>query len=137
MAKPTTSPNSVPKSTATSVSGVDAVEDYLSTLPEPARTTLMTVRERIRAAAPAGASERFGYGVPAFQCGKLLAGYAAGKKFCSYYPMSGRVIHDLQEELQGYETTSGAIHFALDEPLPATLIRKLVKARLTQIQSKK
>jgi uncharacterized protein YdhG (YjbR/CyaY superfamily) len=115
-------------------SGVAAVEQYLAALAEPARTTLITVRERIRASAPPEATEGFGYGVPAFRCEALLAGYAAGKKFCSYYPMSGRVIHDLQEQLKDYTTTSGAIHFPLDKPLSAPLIKKLVHARLKQIR---
>jgi uncharacterized protein YdhG (YjbR/CyaY superfamily) len=118
-------------------SGVAAVEQYLSSLGEPAHTTLITVRERIRAHAPPEATEGFGYGVPAFRCEALLAGYAAGKKFCSYYPMSGRVIHDLKEQLKDYSTTSGAIHFPLDKPLPASLIKKLVQARLEQIRKPK
>jgi uncharacterized protein YdhG (YjbR/CyaY superfamily) len=113
-----------------------AVEQYLASLQEPARSTLITVRERIRACAPPECTEGFGYGVPAFRCEALLAGYAAGKKFCSYYPMSGRVIHDARQDLEGYETTSGSIHFPLDKPLPAALIKKLVQARLKQIRNK-
>jgi uncharacterized protein YdhG (YjbR/CyaY superfamily) len=118
-------------------SGLAAVEAYLASLTEPARSTLITVRNRIRACAPPETTEGFGYGVPAFRYEALLAGYAAGKKFCSYYPMSGRVIHDLKEDLQGYETTAGAIHFPLDKPLPAALVKKLIQARLQQIRKSK
>ena len=114
--------------------GVEAIEAYLAALSEPARTTLLKVREAIRSAAPAEVTEEMGYGVPAFRAKELLAGYAAGKKFCSYYPMSGRVITKLADSLKIYETTSGAIHFGLDKPLPVTLIRKLVKARLAEIE---
>ncbi len=117
--------------------GLVAVDRYLANLAEPVRSTLIAVRERIRACAPPESTEEFGYGVPAFRCGALLAGYAAGKKFCSYYPMSGRVIHDAKEDLKGYETTSGSIHFPLNTPLPAALIRKLVQARLKQIRLEK
>lgn len=112
----------------------EAVERILAAVPEPARTTILTVRERIRAAAPSGATEEMGYGVPAFSAGQLLAGYSAGKKFCSYYPMSGRVIHKLAADLKSYETTSGSIHFPLDKPLSAALIKKLVQARLAEIE---
>jgi uncharacterized protein YdhG (YjbR/CyaY superfamily) len=112
---------------------VDAV---LAAIPEPAHSTLVKLREMIRVAAPANATEEIGYGVPAFRAGELLAGYNAGKKFCSYYPMSGRVIHDLAADLAGYETTSGSIHFPIDKPLPAALVKKLVKARLAQIEAK-
>lgn len=131
-----------PKSSSTPApTTVHDVEAVLAALPEPARTTILTVRERIRAAAPAGSTELIGYGVPAFRTPEpgsaLLAGYAGGKKFCSYYPMSGRVIHDLAEDLAGYGTTSGAIHFALDKPLPVALVKKLVKTRLAEIEKKK
>ena len=117
--------------------GIAEVEAYFAKLSEPARSTLQAVREAIRAAAPPEATEGFSYGVPAFKLDTGLAGYAAGKKFCSYYPMSGRVITKLAGDLEGYEKTSGAIHFPLDQPLRAPLIRKLVKARLAELEKKK
>ena len=117
--------------------GVAVVEAYLATLPEPARTTLKKLRESIRAVAPEGTTEGFYYGVPAFLWGSGLAGYNAGKKFCSYYPMSGKVLTALQEDLKGYETTKGSIHFALDKPLPLSLVRKLIQRRLAEIKAKK
>jgi uncharacterized protein YdhG (YjbR/CyaY superfamily) len=112
-----------------------SVDAYVETLAEPARSTLLKLRESIRAVAPAGTTEGFYYGVPAFLWGNGLAGYNAGKKFCSYYPMSGRVITALKEELKGYETTSGSIHFALDKPLPLALVRKLIKRRMAEIEA--
>lgn len=113
------------------------IEAYLSKVPEPAQATLRAVREAIRKVAPAEAEEKFSYGVPAFRLPKgSLAGYAAGKEFCSYYPMSGRVITKLARELKGYATTSGSIHFPLDEPLPDSLVQKLVAARLAELEKK-
>ncbi len=109
------------------------IDAYFAKLGEPARTTLTRVRRALRAACPKDAVERFSYGVPAFVGEKGIAGYSAGAKFCSYYPMSGKVIRALAKDLAAYETTSGAIHFPLDEPLPATLVKKLVKARLAEI----
>jgi uncharacterized protein YdhG (YjbR/CyaY superfamily) len=115
----------------------------LARTPEPAQATLLAVRASIlselRAAGLADTIEQIGYGVPAFRApesagGALIAGYIARKNFCSYYPMSGRVIHDLEQDLAAYETTSGSIHFPLDKPLPLTLIRKLVRHRLADIQ---
>ncbi len=117
--------------------GIEAVERVLAAVPDPVRSTVEVVRQRIRDAAPEGTLELIGYGVPAFQTPgprpALLAGYAAGRKFCSFYPMSGRVIQDLAEDLKSFELTKGAIHFPLDKPLSAALIRKLVKARLNEI----
>jgi uncharacterized protein YdhG (YjbR/CyaY superfamily) len=115
----------------------EEIEAYLAAIPEPGRTTLLKVRAAIRAAAPPEATEGFSYGVPAFKLKKPLAGYTARKDFCSYYPMSGRVITALREDLKNYEITSGSIHFSLDKPLPSTLIKKLIRARLAEIEKKK
>jgi uncharacterized protein YdhG (YjbR/CyaY superfamily) len=106
---------------------------YLATLSPDQRMTLQTLRETIRAAAPL-AKEGMSYGMPAFIQGKAVAGYAAAAKFCSYYPMSGRVIETLRGDLAKYEVTKGAIHFPIGKPLPATIVRKLVKARLAEIE---
>jgi len=96
------------------------------------RATLEKVRRAIRAAAPA-AEEGMSYGMPAFIQGKPIAGYAAGANHCAYYPMSGEITTALAAELEGYETSKGAIRFPIGKPLPAALIRKLVKARLAEI----
>ena len=116
---------------------LEAVERYLASVPEPARSTILQVRETIRGSLPSSATEEMGYGVPAFRCNQLVAGYVARKKFCSYYPMSGRVITKLAADIKPYETTKGAIHFPLDQPLPAALIKKLVHARLREIEAKR
>jgi uncharacterized protein YdhG (YjbR/CyaY superfamily) len=125
------------KSTTSSQATVEQVEEYLAKLAEPVRRTLQAVREAIRSAAPPEATEGFSYGVPAFKLGSGLAGYAAGKKFCSYYPMSGRVITKLAQDLSGYETTPGSIHFPLNTPLPASLVKKLVESRLAELEKKR
>jgi uncharacterized protein YdhG (YjbR/CyaY superfamily) len=65
--------------------------------------------------------------------GKSVAGFSASAKHCSYYPMSSKTVDALSDELAGYETSKGTIRFAANKPLPATLVRKLVKARLAEI----
>jgi len=121
--------------------GVTEVEAYLATLPEPARTTLLAVRETIRSVAPRGTTEEISYGVPAFRSpgpnAGRLAGYAAGKRFCSYYPMSGSVLTTLKDAIKAYATTKGALQFPLDKPLPAVLIKKLIQTRLNEIEAGK
>lgn len=107
-------------------------DDYLATLSPDKRATLEKVRKAIRAAAPE-AEEGMSYGMPAFILGKPIAGYAASASHCAYYPMSGAVVSKLKAELVGYETSKGAIRFPIGEPLPATLIRKLVEARLSEL----
>lgn len=105
---------------------------YLAKLSADKRATLEKVRAAIRAAAP-GAEEGMSYGMPAFIQGKAIAAYAAGASHCAYYPMSGAVTTALAAELEGYETSKGAIRFPIGKPPPAALIRKLVRARLAEI----
>src|SRR5690242_10661888 len=108
------------------------VEEYLAQVPEPARRTLGKVREEIRKAAPAGATEKLSYGMPAFYHEGPLVAYAAFTDHCSFFPMSGAVVEEMQKELSGYKTSKGTIQFAVDRPLPGSLIKKLVQARLEQ-----
>jgi uncharacterized protein YdhG (YjbR/CyaY superfamily) len=109
------------------------VDAYLARLSADKRATLEKIRKAIRAAAP-WAEERLSYGMPAFVQGKPIAGYSASATHCAYYPMSGAITSALEAELEAYETSKGAIRFPVGKPLPATLIRKLVKARLAEIE---
>jgi uncharacterized protein YdhG (YjbR/CyaY superfamily) len=105
------------------------IDEYLARLPAEQGAALAKVRKAILAAAP-NATECFSYGLPAFRdAGGLLAGLGASAKHCAYYPMSGSVVAAFASELQRYETSKGAIRFDAARPLPATLVRKLVKAR--------
>jgi uncharacterized protein YdhG (YjbR/CyaY superfamily) len=105
---------------------------YLARLSQDKRATLEKVRQAIRAAAPE-AEEGMSYGMPAFIQGKPIAGYAAAASHCSYYPMSGAITAALSADLKNYDTSKGAIRFPIGKPPPAALIRKLVKARLAEI----
>src|SRR5688572_30106849 len=105
---------------------------YLARLSPEKRATLEKIRKAIRAAAPE-AEEGMSYGMPAFIQGKPIAGYAASAKHCAYYPMSGAIVEALAADLEAYETSKGAIRFPIGKPLPASLIRKLVKARIAEI----
>ena len=112
-------------------------DEYLAAVPEPARGTLNKIRAAIRAAAPAEATEAIGYGMPTFRYKGALVGFAAFSNHCSFFPMSGSVVEAFQSELKGYETSKGTIRFPVDKPLPAGLVKKLVKARVAQNESKK
>ena len=110
-----------------------ASDRYLAKLSPDKRATLEKVRRAIRAAAP-DAEEGISYGMPAFIQGKPIAGYAAASNHCSYFPMSGSIVERLEADLKDYETSKGAIRFPIGKPLPASLIRKLVQARLAEIE---
>src|SRR5688572_28808363 len=126
-------PRRVPRSGSnTMMTPNNDVESYLARLSPDKRATLEKVSKAIRSAAPQ-AREALSYGMPAFIQDKPIAGYAASTGHCSYYPMSGAVTSALEADLGGYETSKGAIRFPIGKPLPATLVRKLVKARLAEI----
>ncbi|HWE84116.1 MAG TPA: DUF1801 domain-containing protein [Terracidiphilus sp.] len=116
--------------------GVAAVEAYLARVPEPHRTTLEKVRATIRAAAPKDAEECISYGMPAFRYKGVLVGYAAFKAHCSFFPMSGALLDEFGDEVAAYRTAKGTLQFAVDKPLPAGLVKKMVKARVRQNEAK-
>jgi len=108
------------------------VQTYFARLPEPYYTTLSKLRQAIRAAAPKAATEDIYYGMPAFLYNGGLVAYAAFKGHCSLFPLSGRLVEGFAEELAGYKTSKGTIQFPVDKPLPAALVKKIVKARVAQ-----
>ena len=116
--------------------GKAAVEAYLAAVPEPARTTLEKLRATIRAAAPKAATEAISYSIPSFQYKGGLVAYAAFKNHCSFFPMNASLIDALGEELKPYRTSKGTIQFAVDKPLPAALVEKIVKARVAENEAK-
>jgi uncharacterized protein YdhG (YjbR/CyaY superfamily) len=111
------------------------VRAYLEALPGDAREHVRQLRDAIRAAVP-GATESFGYGMPAFALGgKPFVWYGAWKRHSSFYPLSGATRQALAAELEGYETSGkGTIRFRLDEPVPAALVQRLVKARIAELR---
>lgn len=121
---------------AKSTDGLAAVEAYLAKVPEPARTTLEKMRATIRAAAPKDADECISYGMPAFRYKGALVGYAAFKQHCSFFPMSASLLDDFAEDVKNYRTAKGTLQFESDKPLPAALVKKIVKARVVQNETK-
>lgn len=116
--------------------GLADVEAYLAGVPEPARSTLQAVRAIVRATVPPEATEGISYGMPAFRYKGPLVGYAAFPNHCGFYPMNPAVIVAFADELKKYETSKGTIRFAVDEPLPAALVKKIVKARVAENTAK-
>ena len=109
------------------------IDEYLAGLSGEQRTALQKVRRAVRAAAPK-AEECICYGMPAFRLrGKLIAGFRAAANHCSFHPMSGATVSALRADLSGYDTSPGTVRFPPRPGLPATLVRKLVKARIAEI----
>jgi uncharacterized protein YdhG (YjbR/CyaY superfamily) len=109
------------------------IDEYLAAVSPDKRGALEKLRQIIQAAAPK-AEEGITYGIAAFRLnGKWLVGFGASANHCSFYPMNGTTVAAFAEDLEGYETSKGAIRFQADKPLPVALVRKLVKARIAEI----
>ncbi len=107
------------------------IDEYLKSVSEDARPALEKIRATIRAAAPE-ATEKIGYRMPMFYYRGPLVAFASFKDHSSFFPMSVRVMDAHKEELRGYSKSKGTIRFPIDRPLTATLIRRLVKARIAE-----
>ncbi len=117
--------------------GSEAVEAYLAGVPEPACTTLRKVRATIRSVVPKETTEGLSYGMPAFRYKGALVAYAAFKDHCSFFPMQASLIDEMKDELGAYRTAKGTLQFALDKPLPAALLKKMVKLRVFENDQRK
>ncbi len=113
------------------------IDEYLAGVPEPARSTLYQIRSIIRSALPAQATEVISYGVPTFRYKGGLVGFGAFPKHCSFFVMSATALAPFQADLKEYHTSKGTIQFPLDKPLPASLVKKIVKARILENKRKR
>lgn len=108
------------------------IDDYLAPLPADQRAALQQLRTTIQAAVPK-AEEGISYGLAAFRLnGKPLIGFGASKSHCALYLMSGSIVDNQQDLLKKYDTSKGTIRFDAAKPLPATLVKKLLKARIAE-----
>jgi len=112
------------------------IDHYLRGLDEDRRLLLEGLRRQILAVVP-GAEECISYRMPAFRVrGAIVAGFQVTTKGGSYYPFSGSTLKTLAPLVRVYSQTKGALHFSADRPLPASLVRKLVKSRLAEIEGR-
>lgn len=112
------------------------VDDYIAGIPEPTRTKFNRIRAAIRSTVSPEATETISYGIPAFKDKKVLLWFAAFSNHCSLFPTAS-VIEEFKNELTGFITSRGTIQFPTDKPLPIALIKKLVRTRVAQNESKK
>ena len=114
---------------------ISEVEDYLADVSPEARATLEKLRQTIKAVVP-NAVEVISYQVPTFKLdGRMLVSYAAFKNHCSFFP-GAAPIKAHQDELKSYQTSKGTIRFATGKPLPAALVKKLVRTRIKENEAR-
>jgi uncharacterized protein YdhG (YjbR/CyaY superfamily) len=107
------------------------IDEYLAPLSDEKRAALEKLRKTIRSAAPA-AQECISYGIPAFRLGgRMLMAFGAASNHCAFYPGALPLkVHG--KALEAYDTSKGTIRFPAESPLPASLVRKLVKTRIAE-----
>jgi len=107
------------------------IDEYLTKVSDEQRVALGKLRRIIRSAAPK-AEECISYGIAAFRQNGMLVGFGATPRHCAFYLMSSSIGEQFRKELADYDTSKGTVRFQPDEPLPASLVRKLVKARIAE-----
>ncbi|MBZ0129994.1 MAG: DUF1801 domain-containing protein [Rhodobacteraceae bacterium] len=110
----------------------DSHDAYLAALPPDQARVLSELRAVIRAYLP-DAEECISYAMPAFRLGKVVAGYAAFRAHCGFYPFSGNIIPRLAGELSAWKTSKSGVLFTPDTPLPGTIVRRIIDLRRDEI----
>lgn len=111
------------------------INEYLIALPAEVSAVLEKLRQTIKQAAPE-AEEVISYSMPAFKYHGMLVYFAAFKDHCSFFPGNAGLIDTMKEELKAYKTSKGTIQFTVQKPLTASLVKKIVKARMQENLSK-
>jgi uncharacterized protein YdhG (YjbR/CyaY superfamily) len=109
------------------------IDEYLAAVSDAQRAALEKLRKAIKSAAPK-AEECISYQLAAFRLdGRPLVAFGATKSHCAFYPLSGSTVSAYKSELAGYQTSKGTIRFQPSKPLPASLVKKLVRARIAEL----
>ena len=112
------------------------VNDYIESLPAGASKALTSLRRAIVSSAP-GISHSISYRIPFIKYGKTpLAAFAAFKEHCSFITMSSKIVSDFKDKLKNFKVSGTTIRFDPGKPLPAALVKKIVKARIKEISKK-
>jgi uncharacterized protein YdhG (YjbR/CyaY superfamily) len=111
------------------------VDEYLAAAPEDVRPVLEKLRRTIRAAAPK-AEEVISYQIPMFKYHGPLVFFAAFRNHCSFYVVSKPIMEAFSSELNPWDTSGTTIHFSAKNPLPASLVKKIIKARIEENEAK-
>lgn len=112
-----------------------SVDEYLAALPDAVRNTLQTLRQTILDTAP-DAEELISYQIPTYKYFGALVHFAAFKSHCSFFGASKHIMEIFEKELSAYKTKGTTIYFTSDNPLPAELVRDIVRVRLQENKEK-
>ena len=106
------------------------IDEYIAGFPPDVQAILQKIRETIRAAAP-DAEETISYQMPTFTLHGNLVHFAAFKSHIGFYPVPTG-IEKFKKELAAYKGGKGSVQFPLDQPMPYSLISRIVKFRVKE-----
>ena len=113
---------------------IETIDEYLAGVGDDKRAALENLRRTIKTIVPR-AEECISYQMPAFRLdGRVLVWFGAGANHCAFYP--GGLVSEFEQELAAYDISKGTIRFQPDHPLPAALVRKLIKARIARDEAR-
>lgn len=110
------------------------IDSYIAQFPKNVQAKLKSIRKTIRSAAPE-ASEVISYQMPAFKGHGILIYFAAWKEHIGLYPpIAGDPA--IEKAAAKYAGPKGNLQFPLDEPIPHSLIDRIVGLRVKQDNEK-
>jgi uncharacterized protein YdhG (YjbR/CyaY superfamily) len=112
-----------------------SVDEYISTFPKDIQKTLEQVRQTIKKSAPE-AEETINYQIPTFKLNGNLVHFAAFKNHIGFYPAPSG-LKAFKKEISNYKSSKGSVQFPINEPIPVSLISKIVKYRVKENSLKK
>jgi uncharacterized protein YdhG (YjbR/CyaY superfamily) len=111
------------------------MDEYISQFPKNDRGILEQLRKVIMESVPE-AEETINYGISAFRLNGNLVHFAAFKNHIGFYPTPSAVVA-FKKELTPFKQAKGSVQFPLDKPIPFDLVKKIVKFRVKENESKK
>jgi uncharacterized protein YdhG (YjbR/CyaY superfamily) len=112
-----------------------SIDEYINMQPAQFKPGLHELRSIIKSLVPQ-AEEMISYQVPCFKYHYMLVGIGVNKKYLSLYPMTSSLIKKMGDELKGIKISGTTLHFVPGEPLPRTLIEKIVRIRIQENEIK-
>jgi uncharacterized protein YdhG (YjbR/CyaY superfamily) len=113
----------------------ETIDEYIKDFPENVQHILESIRQAIRKAAPE-AVETINYQIPTFKLnGKNLVHFAAFKNHIGFYPIPSAIVA-FKKELSSYKQRKGSVQFPIGDPVPLSLVERIVRFRVKEVLKK-
>lgn len=110
---------------------INTVDAYIAAQSDEKKKMLEQIRSLIQTVVPK-AEEGISYMLPTYKHNGHLVGFGVNKKGCSFYCMNPKIADQLPEEFKKLKWPASTIHFNLDEKLPLTTLKKIIKYRVKE-----